>query len=116
VTAGGALLKSIDVCVRYSDADQDAAEGDPHELRLAVYDEIEGGWDVLSTDLDRRTRTICARVDHVSDFAIVAGPVSSGFFTADWWTVWWHIAAFVGGAVIVVAIVLWLRYRYWSYY
>ena len=42
VTAGSALLKSIDVCVRYTDADLDTAEGDPRELRLAVYDEIEG--------------------------------------------------------------------------
>jgi len=115
ITAEAELLRSIDVCVRYTDADVAAADGDPGKLRLAVYDETEGEWDVLSTSIDERTRTACARVKHLSDFAILAGPGPPGFFSADWWTVWWHITPIAAGLVIVIAVAIWLwsRYRYY---
>jgi hypothetical protein len=115
ITAEAELLRSIDVCVRYTDADVAAADGDPGKLKLAVYDETEGEWDVLSTDIDERTQFACARVKHLSDFAILAGPGPPGFFSAHWWTVWWHITPIVAGLVIVIAVGvwLWLRYRYY---
>lgn len=108
ITAGAALLKPIDVCVRYSNADVTAAGGDPHKLRLVVYD--GGVGKVLSTDIDERTQTACARVNHLSDFAIVAGPAPGEGF----WSVWWHILVIVVGVAIVIAIAVWrlLRYRY----
>ena len=85
------------------------------KAEITIYDEAEGEWDVLSTDIDKRTRTACARVDQLGDFAIVAaGSVSSGFFSAAWWHVWWHTAAFVAGVAMVIAIAAWgwRRHRY----
>ena len=116
ITAEAELLRSIDVCVRYTDADVAAADGDPDKLRLAVYDETEAEWDVLSTDIDQRTRTACARVDHLSDFTILAGPGAPGVFSTDWWTVWWHVLPIAAGLAIVIAIGIWLWSRYRYYY
>jgi hypothetical protein len=107
ITAGAQLLKSIDICIKYSSADVAAAGGDPHKLRL--YDVAEGK--VLSTDVDERAQTACARVDHLSDFALVAGPGPGG----GWWSVWWHVFLVVLGVAAVAAtgVLLWRRYRYY---
>jgi hypothetical protein len=109
ITAGAPLLEPIDICVRYSSADVAAAGGDPHKLRLAVYDGAVGH--VLSTDVDERAQTACASVDQLSDFAIVVGPAPGG----GWWSVWWHVFLVVLGvaAVVAIAVLLWRRYRYY---
>ena len=116
ITADASLLRSIDVCIKYTDADVAVAEDDPDKLRLAVYDETKGEWDVLSTDIDKRTRTACARVKHLSDFTILAGPGAPGFFSTDWWTVWWHVLPIAAGLAIVIAAGVWFWRRYRYYY
>ena len=96
------LEQYVTICVEYTEDEIDAAGGDPRQLRLAYYDEAAGEWVVLATTLDAESGTVCADVNHFSNWAIVSlGPS----LLPPWWVL---IAAssLLIGSILVFLLVL----------
>lgn len=60
------------VCYQYTAADL-AVISDPATYTFAARPERSGTWEMLTTSHNAGTQTICASLDHLSDFAIVGG-------------------------------------------
>ena len=70
----GLLAKEAMVTVKYNAADLDRAEGEAARLRLARWDEAEGRWTVLKTNLDREAMTISATTNQLGIWAVMVAP------------------------------------------
>lgn len=95
------LGANMTICVEYSDADLDTAEGDSELLRIAYYDAAGGEWVVLDSTVDNGT--ICATTDHLSDWAVVAEIVE----VVTPGLQWWHILLIVLAGVAAIGLVIW---------
>ena len=70
----GLLAKEAMVSVKYSLAELDKAEGEAARLRLARWDEAEGRWTVLKTNLDREAMIISATTNQLGIWAVMVAP------------------------------------------
>ncbi|MGD1004399.1 MAG: hypothetical protein ABR887_03160 [Methanoregulaceae archaeon] len=71
----GLLSKEAKVQVKYSSADLDAAGGDASKLVLSRYDESDGKWTLLKTDVDKGAMILSTTTNRFSIWTVM---VSSG--------------------------------------
>jgi hypothetical protein len=71
----GLLSKEATVQVKYSSADLDAAGGDASKLVLSRYDESDGKWTLLKTDVDKGAMILSTTTNRLSIWTVM---VSSG--------------------------------------
>ncbi|MCX6682224.1 MAG: hypothetical protein NTY71_04485 [Methanoregula sp.] len=73
----GLLAKDATITITYSQADRDAAAGDPSRLVLARWDESDGKWTLMPTTVDLNAGTLTVTTNHLSTWAVMAqsGPV-----------------------------------------
>ncbi len=93
----GLLAKEAMVSVKYSPAELDKAKGEAARLKLARWDEAEGQWTVLKTNLDREAMIISATTNQLGIWAVMVAPPAK----VNW--------ALIGGAaagVIVLALLV----------
>jgi hypothetical protein len=74
----GLLAKDATITIKYTQADRDAAGGDPSRLVLARWDESSAQWTLLPTTVDTIAGTLTATTNHLSTWAVMAqsGPVA----------------------------------------
>ena len=101
ITATGELKKPITICMEYTASVLAAADGNAARLRLGCRDDA-GNWQILSTTVNETAMTVCASVSHLSDFAVLAGPVGRAFLS-----IWWPMLSVVP-VVLVGLSVYWL--------
>lgn len=94
----GLLAKEAIVTVEYTAADLDKAEGEAARLKLARWDEAEGQWIVLKTNLDREAMIISATTNQLGIWAVMVAPPTN----VNW--------ALIGGAVAGVMFLALLVY------
>ncbi len=76
----GLLAKEATITIRYSQADRDAAGGDPSKLVLARWDESTGQWTLFPTTVDLNEGTLTVATNHMSTWAVMVqsgGPVAA---------------------------------------
>lgn len=109
-TVGGAEAPDglASIRVPYSDADLEAAGGDPDRLTLSYYDEVRGQWVIVDTAADAGTRTLTANTTHPGKWAIMAKPAPAAKASAsDMWH--WALA---GAAALVLMIMILVAFRH----
>jgi len=103
----------VEIQVKYSTADWNAAGKDPDRLKLAYYSGGEwnllvttvstssggGEWNLLVTTVSTSSGTVSAQTDHLSDWAVLTKEAGSA------WQ-WWYTLLIVMGVLIVIAIVV----------
>jgi hypothetical protein len=85
----------VEIQVKYSTADWNAAGKDPDRLKLAYYS--GGEWNLLVTTVASGTAT--AQTNHLSDWAVLAKEAGSA------WQ-WWYTLLIVMGVLIIIAVVV----------
>ena len=72
VSASGTnFLQPITISVKYTDADLQAADGNPSRLGIHKYDSVFQVWTPLLTTFDTMTQTVHAQVSQLSFFALM---------------------------------------------
>jgi hypothetical protein len=68
----GYLGKDATISVKYSSTDLNAAGGDASKLVLARYDQTNGAWTLLNTDVNAPAMTLTATTNQFSTWAVMA--------------------------------------------
>jgi len=99
------LSQPITITVKYSEADLDAAGGDPNRLVLAYWDDVAGEWEALKTSVDNANMTLSASTTHLSTWAVLAKTTSASTGLPVWVLVVIGLAAVLvmGSGTYVVA-------------
>ena len=112
VEAGGEEVAEFEqyvtICVEYSANDVDLAGGDPQQLRMAYYDEAAGEWVVLETSLDTDLGVVCADINHLSRWAIIAISPSS---LPPWWVLTVASSLLVASILVFILVIHRARIR-----
>lgn len=96
----GLLAKEATVSVKYSPAELDKAEGEAARLKLARWDEAEGQWTVLKTNLDREAMIVSATTNQLGIWAVMVAPPAG---------VDWLLIGGVAVGVIVLGLLVYFR-------
>jgi hypothetical protein len=75
VGTGNTFQAPIQVSVQYTDADIQAAEGNPGRLVLYKYDTAMANWSPLTTSVDFVNKTVQTSVSSLSFFALLGQPL-----------------------------------------
>lgn len=103
----GLLSKDATVSVIYSSADLDAAGGDASKLVLSRYDQSDGKWTLLKTNVNKDTMTLTATTNRMSVWAVMASS-AQGTQGLDGTTVVLTAIIFSLGLLVVI-VWLWKR-------
>lgn len=95
--------------VPYSDADLDAAGGNPDRLTLSYYDEVCGPWVIVDTTVDTGARTLTATGSHPGKWAVMAKPAPAP--NAPAFRLWRWALAGAGALVLTTMFVAGWRRR-----
>jgi H+/Cl- antiporter ClcA len=87
----------VEIQVKYSTADWNAAGKDPDRLKLAYYS--GGEWNLLATTVSTASVTVSAQTSHLSEWAVLAKEAGSA------WQ-WWYTLLIVMGVLIIIAVVV----------
>lgn len=111
----GLLAKEATVTVKYTAADLEKAGGDASKLRLARWDEAEGQWSVLNTEVDKAANALTTHTNRLSLWAIMLAAPSPesppSTATTPGATNWPLIGGSAAGFIVIVLLVYLLAVR-----
>ena len=90
----GLLVKAAKVSVKYSSSDLDKTGGDASKLSLVRWDEADGRWTVLNTQVDQGERLLTASTNQLGVLAVAAGPPVAAFN--------WLLTGIIGGIAVII--------------
>jgi len=101
----GLLAKEATLTFKYSTFDLALAEGNASRLTLARWDEAQGEWSVLKTEVDEEAMTLTTKTNQLSIWAVMVSPPPE---PTGWGPI---IGGSVGGIIIIGLLVYFLVVR-----
>ena len=101
----GLLAKEATLTFKYSTFDLALAEGNASRLTLARWDEAQGEWSVLKTEVDEEAMTLTTKTNQLSIWAVMVSPPPE---PTGWGPI---IGGSVGGIIIIGLLVYFLVMR-----
>jgi hypothetical protein len=90
----GLLVKAATVTVKYSSSDLDKTGGDASKLSLVRWDEADGRWTVLNTQVNQGERLLTASTNQLGVLAVASGPPAAAFN--------WLLTGIIGGIAVII--------------